>query len=61
VRRGVRICLASVTGQGGLFGSVLIFSVSRPGQRAGTFFLLGLSGAGWRARAVFGSVGAAAH
>jgi hypothetical protein len=57
VRRGVRICLASVTGQGGLFGSVLIFSVSRPHQRAGTFFLLGLSGKGFRARAVFESIG----
>jgi hypothetical protein len=58
VRRGVRICLASVTGQGGLFGSVLIFSVSRPHHRAATFFLLGLPGTGSRARAVFGSVGA---
>jgi hypothetical protein len=55
VRRGVRVCLASVTGQGGLLGSVLIFSVSRPHQRA-TFFLLGLSGRGFRARAVFDSV-----
>jgi hypothetical protein len=59
VRRGVRICLASATGQGGLFGSVLIFSVVRPRHRAATFFLLGLSGAGYRARAVFGSIGAA--
>jgi len=58
VRRGVRICLATVTGQGGLFGSVLIFSVTRPHHRGATFFLLGLSGRGDRARAVFGSISA---
>jgi hypothetical protein len=57
-RRGVRICLSSVTGQGGLLGGVLIFSVSRP-KHATTFFLLGLSGSGGSARAVFDSVRAA--
>jgi hypothetical protein len=55
VRRGVRICLSSVTGQGGFASGVLIFSASRPrGQAA--FFLLGLSGSGARARAILGSV-----
>jgi hypothetical protein len=57
-RRGVRICLSSVTGQGGLLSGVLIFSVSRP-KRPATFFLLGLSGSGASARAVFGSIKAA--
>jgi hypothetical protein len=57
-RRGVRICLSSVTGQGGLLGGVLIFSVSRPKHPA-TFFLLGLSGSGVSARAIFGSIRAA--
>jgi hypothetical protein len=56
-RHGVRICLAAVTGQGGLFSGVLIFSVARPHHRATAFFLLGLSGTGYRALAVFGSVG----
>jgi hypothetical protein len=56
-RRGLRICLASVTGQGGLFSGVLIFSVSRPHHRPSAFLLLGLSGAGSRARAVFDSIG----
>jgi hypothetical protein len=56
VRYGVRVCLSSVTGQGGFFGGVLIFSVSRPHQHAATFFLLGLSGSGASARAVFDSV-----
>jgi hypothetical protein len=57
-RRGVRICLSSVTGQGGFLSGVLIFSVSRP-NHATTFFLLGLSGSGAGARAVFDSIGAA--
>jgi hypothetical protein len=57
-RGGVRICLSSVTGQGGLLGGVLIFSVSRP-KHATTFFLLGLSGSGASARATFGSIRAA--
>jgi hypothetical protein len=56
VRRGVRICLSSVTGQGGFSSGVLIFSVSRPHRRAATFFLLGLSGSGAPGRAIFGSV-----
>ena len=60
LRRGVRICLATVTGQGGSLSGVLIFSVSRP-HRAATFFLLGLSGSGASARAVFGSIRAAAR
>ena len=61
VRRGVRICLSSVTGQGGLLSGVLIFSVSRPHRHAATFFLLGLSGSGARARAIFGSIKVARH
>jgi hypothetical protein len=60
VRRGVQICLSSVTGQGGLFGGVLIFSVSRP-KHATVFFLLGLSGSGASARATFDSIGTARH
>jgi hypothetical protein len=55
-RGGVRICLSSVTGQGGLSAGVLIFSVTRPHQAA-TYFLLGLSGFGANARAVFDSIG----
>ena len=58
LRRGVRICLSSVTGQGGSLSGVLIFSVSRP-QHAATFFLLGLSGTGASARAILGSIRAA--
>jgi hypothetical protein len=56
IRHGAQVCLSSVTGQGGLDSGVLIFSVSRPHQRARTFFLLGLPGSGARARAVFDSV-----
>jgi hypothetical protein len=56
VRRGLRICLSSVTGQGGFPGGVLIFSASRPHRRPVAFFLLGLSGSGARARAILGSV-----
>jgi hypothetical protein len=56
VRSGVRICLSSVTGQGGIMGGVLIFSVTRP-HHAATYFLLGLSGSGATARAVFDSIG----
>jgi hypothetical protein len=56
-RGGVRFCLSSVTGQGGgLSGGVLIFSVTRPGHAA-MYFLLGLSGSGATARAVFDSIG----
>jgi hypothetical protein len=54
-RHGLRICLASVTGQGGPLSGVLIFSVSRPHHPA-TFFLLGLPGSGTSARAIFGSI-----
>jgi hypothetical protein len=57
-RPGVRICLSTLTGQGGLSGSVLIFSVTRPKHPA-TYFLLGLSGSGAGARAVFDSIRAA--
>jgi hypothetical protein len=56
VRRGVRICLSSVTGQGGFSSGVLVFSASRPHHPPAAFFLLGLSGTGARARAVLGSV-----
>jgi hypothetical protein len=56
VRRGTRICLSSVTGHGGWSSAVLIFSASRPHRHAATFFLLGLSGSGVRARVIFGSV-----
>ncbi len=56
IRHGVRLCLSSVTGQGGFFSGVLIFSVSRPHRHAATFFLLGLPGSGVSARAIFGSV-----
>jgi hypothetical protein len=55
-QHGVRICLSTVTGQGGLFGGVLIFSVSPPHHHAPTYFLLGLSGSGTAARTVFGSI-----
>jgi hypothetical protein len=56
VRRGATVCLSSITGQGGADSGVLIFSVSRPHRHSATFFLLGLSGSGGRARAVFDSV-----
>jgi len=56
VRSGVRICLSSVTGQGGLSGGVLILSASLPHGHGATFFLLGLPGSGARARAVFDSI-----
>ena len=56
LRHGAEVCLSSVTGQGGLDSGVLIFSVSRPDQRAQTFFLLGLPGSGASPRAVFDSV-----
>lgn len=56
IRHGARVCLSSITGHGGFDSAVLIFSVSRPHQHAATFFLLGLSGSGARARAIFASV-----
>jgi len=59
VRYGVRICLSSVTGRGGFLSGVLIFSVARPHRHARTFFLLGLSGSGTRARAIFDSIAVA--
>ena len=59
-RSSVRICLSTITGQGGFLSSVLIFAVSRP-HHATTFFVLGLSGSGVSARAVFGSITAARH
>lgn len=54
-RRGVRVCLASDTGQGGLMSGALVFSVSRP-RHATTYFLLGLAGSGANARVVFDSI-----
>jgi hypothetical protein len=56
LRHRAQICLSSITGQGGFDSGVLIFSVSRPHQHAATFFLLGLSGSGAGARAIFASV-----
>ncbi len=56
LRHGARICLAAVTGQGGFLSGVLIFSVSRPHHHPAAFFLLGLSGSGARARAIFDSI-----
>jgi len=56
LRHGAQICLSSITDQGGFDSGVLIFSVSRPHQRATTFLLLGLSGSGAGARTVFASV-----
>ena len=61
VRRGTRICLSNLTGQGGFTSAVLISSVSRPRQHGATFFLLGLSGSGTRARAIFGSLRSTRH
>jgi hypothetical protein len=58
LRRGLRTCLSTVTGQGGFLSAVLIFSVSRP-RNATTFFLLGLSGSGASARTIFTSISAA--
>jgi hypothetical protein len=59
VRHGLRVCLASGTGQGGLAGSVLVFSVALPHHHAAAYFVLGLPGSGAAARAILGSVGAA--
>jgi hypothetical protein len=56
VRHGAQICFSSVTGEGGAFSGVLIFSVSRPHRHATTFFLLGLAGSGTNARRVLGSI-----
>ena len=55
VRRGLQICLSSVTGQGGFSSGVLIFSASRPHRPPVAFFVLGLPGYGARARAILGS------
>jgi len=54
-RNGVQICLSTVTGQGGFLSAVLILKVTPP-HHAATFFLLGLSGTGATARAVFDSI-----
>ena len=56
LHRRARICLAAVTGQGGFLSGVLIFSIARPHHHPATFFLLGLSGSGARARAIFDSM-----
>jgi hypothetical protein len=61
MRHRVRICLSSVTGQGGLSGGVLIFSASRPHRRGAAFFVLGLSGSGDRARSIMTSINAIGH
>jgi len=61
MRHRVRICLSSVTGQGGPSSSVLIFSASRPHRPGAAFFVLGLSGSGARARAILSSIGAIGH
>ncbi len=55
-QHSLRICLSSVTGEGGSFSGVLIFSVSRGHHDAATYFLLGLSGSGTAARTVLGSI-----
>jgi len=56
LRHRARICLASVTGHGGFFSGVLIFSVASPHHHPVAFFLLGLSGSGARARTIFDSM-----
>ena len=56
LRHRALICLAAVTGHGGFLSGVLIFSVSRPHHHPAAFFLLGLSGSGARARAIFDSM-----
>jgi hypothetical protein len=56
LRSGTRICLSTGTGAGGLLGSVLIFSVSKPGHHPRTFLLLGLPATGAQARAIFDSI-----
>jgi hypothetical protein len=61
MRHRVRICLSSVTGQGGLSSSVLIFSVTSPHRLGATFFVLGLSGSGARARAILTSISPIGH
>jgi hypothetical protein len=61
VRHGVRICLSTLTGQGGIFGGVLVFTVARPHQHVASFLILGLSGSGAGARATFDSIRLAAH
>jgi hypothetical protein len=60
-RHGARICLAAITGQGGAYSGVLVFSVRGPHQRTATYFLLGLSGSGARARTMLGSIGLGRH
>ncbi|HUD39162.1 MAG TPA: hypothetical protein VMR14_19845 [Streptosporangiaceae bacterium] len=60
-RHGARICLSAITGQGGASSGVLIFSVRRPQHRTATYFLLGLSGSGARARTVLGSIRLGRH
>jgi hypothetical protein len=56
LRHRTRICLAAVTGHGGLLSGVLIFSVGRPHHHPAAFFLLGLSGSGDRSRTIFDSM-----
>jgi hypothetical protein len=60
-RRGARICLSTITGQGGFASGVLIFSVSRPHEHVSAFFLLGLSGSGTLPRTIFGSISVPRH
>jgi hypothetical protein len=56
VRNGARICLSAETGAGGFGSEALVLSVSRPQHHAKTFILLGLSGTGAQARAIFDSI-----
>jgi hypothetical protein len=55
-RDGARICLSTEAGVGGFHGAVLNLSVSRPHHHAKTFILLGMSGTGAQARAIFDSI-----
>ena len=56
LRAGTRICPSTETGAGGFDSEALVFSVSRPHHHAKTFILLGLSGTGAQARAIFDSI-----
>lgn len=58
LRGGTRICLSTQTGTGGFYSAVLIFSISKPHHHPAGYFLLGLSGTGARARAIFDSIAA---
>ncbi len=55
-RAGTRICLSTETGAAGFYGAIINISVAKPHQRAKTYVLLGLSGSGVQARAIFDSI-----